>query len=417
MPVAVERYGSKQEQEFISIQTEKRPFAFDLGRERELIQLYGDAYKDFFVAQAHYYAKESYGKVPKVEYSHDIERKMDGSVKLQFGPNGDYAEKSYGEPVFDEELPEWYRRRAGADVRWTLSLQKKLTNAKPDDTFIDLSPTEFGVSIEERKKWGFGWHSFVRVHKVIIDENGKEKLISRGIRNYLDLPEQRKLFEDLTGEKIKEGEDMLCKVGNLKPGVEPGHIDKKIKELWNATPLSRRLWPEEDQLQKSEEEMDTKLVNLDKWLEGIFYLMKHNAQEWRIEKEFHGWENAVKAAVEEEKFDFKMLGEIDARAFIDHRLDERVGVIQEFIDREYKPGTNGCGFGSGFRGRGNVEVRSGKMDYLSITQDEDNYSFDQPGPCRTCGRDVLCGPCKMCESCDKRARAGESLEEVNVEAA
>ena len=402
--------------EFNPAPVEKRPFAFDLGRERDLIRQHGDGYKDFFMAQAHYYAKESYGKVPKVEYSHDIGREIDGAVKLRFGPNGEYAEKSYMNPVFDESLPSWYRKRSGADVRWTRSLQDKLRAAVPGDSFIDLSPTEFGVSIEDRKKWGFGWHSFIRIHQVVY-EDGVEKLISRGIRNYLDLPEQKQLYQDLTGEKIKEGEDILCKVGNLNESLGLGHIEKKIKDLWDKTPEDRRIWSEEDQLQKSEEEMEHKLADLDKWLEGIFYLMKNNAWEGRIEEEFHGWENAIKASVKGESFDFASLRKIDVQAFIDHKYDPQAFAVQGFINREYKAGANGCGLGSGFGGGSfmgvkfgsNTQEISGPMSYPSMT-------FNEGGrvlccTCPFCGKEVEAKISKgkiSCPKCDAEADWSET---------
>lgn len=40
---------------------------------------------------------------------------------------------------------------------------------------------------------------------------------------------------------------------------------------------------------------------------------------------------------------------------------------------------------------------------------EKGFDFDQPGPCRLCERDVLCGPCKICKSCNDRIDMQESL--------
>lgn len=35
------------------------------------------------------------------------------------------------------------------------------------------------------------------------------------------------------------------------------------------------------------------------------------------------------------------------------------------------------------------------------------FEFNEPGPCRMCGRDVYCGPCKICEGCNDRIDANE----------
>lgn len=35
------------------------------------------------------------------------------------------------------------------------------------------------------------------------------------------------------------------------------------------------------------------------------------------------------------------------------------------------------------------------------------YEFNEPGPCRLCGRDVNCGPCKICEPCNNKIDANE----------
>lgn len=381
---------------------EQKPFAFDLAREYDLIQRHGDSYYDFFIAQSHYYAKESYGKVPNVEYEHLIERDSEGNIKLRFrDPLATFAEESYAGPVLDARFPVWYRKRAAADVRWTIAIQESLKDALPGDTFADLSPTEFDVSIEDRKKWGFGWHSFARVHRLIV-EDGQEKLVSRAIRNYLDFPEQQRLSEILSGERLGLGD-----VGKLKEGMDIGHVNKFIQDLWGQTPLERKINPPEDQIVKSEQEMNSDLGKLDFWLNRVFVLMKNSASEELVLREFRGWENALKAAVEVESAGFN-----NGKNTI-----YPDSMMEYFMEQGYIPGANGCGAGSGFSKLGNTVTIFGKMDYLSMTKNNGDYKFDQPGPCVTCGRDILCGPCKICEGCDKRAKSGEELTEYVAGAA
>jgi hypothetical protein len=41
-----------------------------------------------------------------------------------------------------------------------------------------------------------------------------------------------------------------------------------------------------------------------------------------------------------------------------------------------------------------------------------DYEFDQPGPCRICGEDVPCGPCKICAACDLAIREKENKADI-----
>jgi hypothetical protein len=40
---------------------------------------------------------------------------------------------------------------------------------------------------------------------------------------------------------------------------------------------------------------------------------------------------------------------------------------------------------------------------------ERDFEFDQKGPCKLCGKDVLCGPCKICELCNDKIDIQEQL--------
>ena len=75
----------------------------------------------------------------------------------------------------------------------------------------------------------------------------------------------------------------------------------------------------------------------------------------------------------------------------------------------------GCGSSGGFgkntNGQGFIDsVLSNPFsisDFGSL--DEESYSFDEPGPCKKCGREINCGPCGICKSCDNAIRASQRL--------
>lgn len=328
------------------------PFAFNLGHEFRLAKEHGTNYQQYFIENAHYYAKESYGRVPVSEYEHKIMEDEDGRVRLALGPSNESARDSYLVPAEDKSKPEWYRRRSMGDVRWIDSMQESLRGAEVGDTFLDLSPTEFNVSIQVRKTWGFADHSFARLHKVVV-ENGQKKLVSKAIRDYLDEDEHSVLFEQLTGEKV-ETKDMLGRVEKVNPDITPAYVKA----------LAERLHPSSDHKEKtkSETEMDNALFKIDTWLISVYEMMQRGESPSEIVKQFRGWENAVKDYVE---------GKNDLKQFENVTLDcMRVAVqsgmslVSSFTNRIYEPGANGCGLGSGF----GEEKREEAMTYESMTK-------------------------------------------------
>lgn len=338
------------------------PFAFDLGREFELTQKFGNSYKKHFLENAHYYAKESYGRVPVSEYEHKILENEDGSVSLALGPDDQSARDCYLAPAQDTSKPDWYRRRSVGDVRWVDSMQNALYGAEEGDTFVDLSPTEFNVSVEERKAWGYGYHSFVRVHKVVV-EGGQKKLVSRAVRNYLDAPEQEELFEKLAGERM-DASEMLGVVAKVDNGTSQGLIKALADELYQSTPDGRKIIPPEEYIKniKSEQEMDCELQKVDAWLTVVFEMMQKGESPAKIVKHFRGWENAIRDYVEG-KNDLAQFENITIEGMRE-AVSSGNPLITNFTDRAYAPGANGCGLGSGF----GTERNDGVMDYESMTK-------------------------------------------------
>lgn len=47
------------------------------------------------------------------------------------------------------------------------------------------------------------------------------------------------------------------------------------------------------------------------------------------------------------------------------------------------------------------------LNYKKIDKKQRSFDFDEPGPCRLCGSDAPCGPCKICMSCNDKLDASE----------
>lgn len=359
-----------------SVPQKSAPFAFDLGREYQLAQEYQEGYRKYFIENAHYYAKESYGRVPVSEYEHKIMESYEGLI-LTLGPDNQPAERSYMQPVVDASKPEWYRRRSMGDVRWVQQMQVLLQDSQDGDTFVDLSPTEFDVTARERKQWGYGYHSFVRIHRVTT-KNGQKKLVSRAVRNYLDGPEQEALFSQLTGEKAEVG-DMLGKVEKVNPGMSQAYINALAETLYDNTPEDRKIIPPPEYLIniKTEREMDDKLRKIDAWLAVIYGMMQEGVSKSQILDEFRGWENAVRAYVagETDFVEFEGMTTEEVRGAI----SQNSGTIVEYKNKEYETGANGCGLGSGF---GDIERKEEAMTYESTSNSTENCPKIK---CRKCG--------------------------------
>lgn len=327
------------------------PFAFDLGREYRLAQEHGAKYQKYFLENAHYYAKESYGRVPVSEYEHKIIENEDGEVQLALGPDNVSARESYLAPALDDSKPDWYKKRSMGDVRWVEQMQKALEKGNVGDVFVDVSPTEFNVTLEERKKWGFADHSFARLHTVVI-ENGQKKLISRAIRTHLDEEQHPIFYKQLTGEDV-DVTQMLGRVEKVNPDITPAYVRF----------LSEKLHPLSDQEKtKSETEMDQALIKIDPWLMTVYEMMQIKKSPAEIVKYFRGWENAVRDYVEG-KSELKQFENITLEG-MRSAMQNGSGLVANYVNRVYQPGANGCGLGSGF----GAEREEGVMTYESMTK-------------------------------------------------
>jgi hypothetical protein len=286
-------------------------------------------------------------------------------------------------------------------------MEKRLQNAREGESFVDFSPTEYDVSIWDRKKWGYGYHSFVRLHKVVV-ENGEKKLVSRAIRNYLDAPEQSEFFESLTGDRVKTNE-MLGRVAKIDPAITQAAIKTMAEAFYNSTPFDRKIIPPSNMTQniKNEREMDEGLGKIDSWLEVIFELMQQGADKGEVLKKFRGWENAVKDFVDAknnlEEFKNMSIGEMKMALF------EENSQVSGLLERLYETGSNGCGNGSGFS---EIERNMVTMTYESMTNLTNGKKVeDDPGLCK-CGGDRAhfhCPGIKEGKDCKNKIIVGKGI--------
>lgn len=368
------------------------PFALNLRTEYNWIRRFGESYKPFFFAEAHYYAKEAIGKVPRVIYEHDIIGDEFSAAVLYIKSLRKTARESYFEPVTDTALPQWFRNRARKDYDVVVELERRLETAKVGDVFIDCSPTEFDIPIEERNKFQYDWHSFVRLYQ-LKEEGGQKKLIARAIRHYLPREEQAILYAQLTGKRLP-GKQLLGNVGKLVAQIpiqdiendqDIASVQKLISRLDALTPPERRL-PSQPNNSASNEEMNRYLKTTNSLLEAVFHRLLSDVRPGETRKEFeaevveliHAWEQAIKARVDgntSSEEDYFLESTTHHEILSNFHSDQpEYATLQHYRLKEYRPAGGDCGSGSGFGSSPEealslqVPTRiSGKMDHGNLT--------------------------------------------------
>lgn len=398
----------------------KTPYAFDLSRERNLIRLHGEDYWDFFKSQTTYYLKETYGKVPTSIYEHEIREMPDGSMQLWFGKDAmaRRARASYLTPVLDESLPDWYRERALKDVQWVDTLEMDLLkNAKEGQMFVDISPTPLNVSLQEKKKWAFKSHSFTRISQVV-EEDGQKKLLTVVLRHYLAPQEQEVLFKELSGESVSH-ENLLGTVKKMRSDLSVGAIQQITRSLYDQTPIDRRVEiPDEDQVYRTEQEMNQIVNDMQNWLKGIFYMMLNGGSDIDIQSHFRGFEMAIKGIIEGEHINLENFKKLNVQDFSFSPIKEHA-FLKDFMQRQYNFGGNDCGFGAGFGGNNRGLFNSSMADFgtrlqglmlypqgdtsyfKNLLNKEKDWDYHR-GDCRVCeSKNLEVGPCDICKTCEK----------------
>ena len=188
-------------------------------------------------------------------------------------------------------------------------MEQKLSEAKPGDLFIWLSPPPFEQSNKESASNGFGKHSFVFVFRLEQDLQ-KEWVECVALRVYLDRKGLGEFFYQMTGEAVSsfDSEHLLAQLGKVKNHKIWSVLDiqRAIKEIYDNTPASRKIVPEDDFFVE-EEKADAVLENFLPWIKGIYFLLKFKAPDWLVEREFHRLEREVWKALRGEEFNLPFI--------------------------------------------------------------------------------------------------------------
>lgn len=84
---------------------------------------------------------------------------------------------------------------------------------------------------------------------------------------------------------------------------------------------------------------------------------------------------------------------------------------QQLHEDQQKPGCNGGGKKEGSSNGKQYMIVMTASGARLIEFDGESYDYTHEGPCRACGKDVLCGPCKVCLDCDiKKREESEAAE-------
>lgn len=417
------------------------PLAFDLQSELDWVRRLGEDYKPYFLENAGFYAKELYGRLQiSPVFEHVVTENITGSPELYIFNSNKSAHESYQEPITDCRLPLWVRDRAVREDLVITELEKQLKIASPNDVFIELSPTVFEVPSEERQKYLFGDHSFLRIHQLVV-EDGQTKLLSRALRNYLDEKTQAKLFTILTGGVVSEKE-LLGTVGKLKPELSSINIERQedltlfqsiTDMLYAQTPPEKRITPKDDECFATDQQINLYLNKTAPLLENIFRkltkLALRNYDDPRLKsditQELQRWEifidGLVKGKLHIDEIDHVVSQLLVSsttgksaliNSFSDISTKERLADLQYILSQQYIPLASSCGAGSGFSSQGFAFINEsfapprigGKMTYDQLSSATDKLQCVTCPFCKELVDAVVGGGKITCPKCNASAQ-------------
>jgi hypothetical protein len=399
----------------------EKPLAIDLSDEfvkiQRLIQSGGNPedYWQFFKAQAEYYANESYAKLGAVEYTHDIVAD-DNWLKLWIAPMGKGAYESYldGAQKVDpnQESLAWYRERCKKEAESILALEDLINTHGSGAVYVDISPAPFEVSQEFLEGTMFGSHSFVRVHQVIIDENGASKLFSRAHRTEVPPELLEKINHLLTGEGIN-WQNLLGKFSFLHPNwiracsrdgvfdIRNSDISILVEKIISSQEKQIEISPDAKQNGGSnltKEIMSIHYEELEPVLKSVFNDMVrmaktdprfHEDSSQQVAKKFQTWEKMLQAMISGD-WEKNLAPKKESRQYDKYQEPNLESMYLYYQTQTYMPSFNGCGTGSGFAFPSSGALYSispqfaGIMSYWGLTKlsyNGENY-LEDPNLCR-----------------------------------
>ncbi len=401
-----------------SPETPTKVYAFDLGIARQYAVEHGSAYLKDFLRDVRYYTGETYGKLSADVYNHEIHDSHSGHSEIGFWRGTEWvpARNSYAKVANDLTKPEWYRHRAQRDWQWVLNIESKLnqTPGQENIPWVDLSPTAYKVSLEERRDANFNLHSFARVHW-----RSGNKLVSVAHRNYLSESSQPEFFKLLTGKEATV-EEMLGRVEDLKEGLTVTDVPALAQNIYNATPEQFKVHiPEEEQDMKDVQDIENILTSTQPLLLDLYrQMMDQYVPNTRVLKSFKRWEMLVKAMAKGEAIDLEAIQHI-GRSAPDRK--KALIALRRFEDMAYEPGKNDCGNGVGMgnlTGGGKVRLPGTvlALSGSSLTeQSKNDPNYWHEGECinpecaHPKGEKLVVGPCKICRDCDSEITFKEKL--------
>lgn len=370
-------------------------YAFDLGRERELIQQYGENYWPYFKSNFQTFINERYGHLQKTEYDLELVKNGLGQWKIYFDRAGNLinARDSFNISALDPELPDWYRYRCLRDVAWVEATEGILNSNSRLVRLIEFSHAPYHIPEAEREKLGFGKQSFLRVYEVEGQlEVGRARLHATAVRHYLALDEQYLLRKLLTG--VDSTDALLGFSGEVGPSSTIGKIEDLIDQLYEQTPPERKIIPnQEDQVQLTEEQTRVYFDQSENWLRGIFLMLNDlSFEEADIETEFTALRLTLRDVVYGRITDLNWLEGLTPEGFYQKKYLNLVQLQERKKVTEEKEGSD-CPGKAGFRRRTVFEMRfESQKAYWRVSLSDRVHFFDD---CPVCGKENINRVVKM----------------------
>ncbi len=292
--------------------------------------------------------------------------------KHRLEPMGIKARRS----VEERRLRNESTRRELAEASGIALLEKQLEAAEEGDSIIWASPP----GAEEE---GYGDYGFFYVGKVRRSVEAKKEISMTAIRvENPTIGQFNRAWQRLSGEQLSflRAEDFLRNPVVINSSLSEASVDSTLG----------RIFPDSvDPYQK--EKFAMAIARMDSRINQVSAIIRSGAPVREKVEAIHALENyaiLVKKVLE---------GEIESlRGYEEEEIDSFVGHLGY-----HPPDVKGsCPIVSS-----NI---NNKYNLLNKIIKNREFDFDEAGPCRLCGKDVPCGPCKICETCNDEIDAGSS---------
>ena len=290
----------------------------------------------------------------------------------------------------------WEKRARGEDSSREEADDKGMANLTDEIAIANVGDSIWWESLPGRPEDGFGTYAFIYVGQVLRSIEMRNSITNGigGVKKEIAMSAIRvenpsllafnQVYSELTGQNLNANlpEDFL---------INPAVVSGTTKDLLERE-IRRRFkvngGPDE------KEWVDGVIADLDPAIKDLVWLIKYGTRKEKLDAFYSLEKHADQLRMWRDK------GE--ASSFRPKPTLHELGIAYADVELKNPPGS--CPITNK---SGNIFESSYEALNKAIFGDAewDGETYDEAGPCRICGKDVACGPCKVCQVCTEADNA------------